>query len=287
MSSLIPRSAILGAGLVLLAGCAAPKRSVPAPIPDRLAQLLRQGEEAETRGDGAEAGRIYEAAVRDFPDHSAAWSHFGEQRRFWARDPAGADAAFKRALDAPLVTDASVAFAWRGLGELARGRGEIDRAIACFEKSLSIKPIADAHRSLSALYATEKRDYDKAARHAKSAVDLSPEDPIALAQYAVQMARFKKFEESEEAFWKAMGIAGCDERGRSNGLVHCCVLYNGACYHAVRGNKADCLAMLKEFFSTPNHRHITREEIVRDPDFESLVKDPDFKALLDYRLPEE
>src|SRR6185503_19034557 len=144
-----------------------------------------------------------------------------------SRDPAAAETAFKKAIDAKFESPASVAFAWRGLGEIARGRNQIDRAIQCFEKSLSVSPNADAHRSLSALYATEKRDFEKAAHHAKAAVDLSPEDPIA--------------------------------------LVHCCVLYNGACYHAVRGNKADALAMLKEFFSTPNHRHITREEIVRDP----------------------
>ncbi|HEU4339140.1 MAG TPA: tetratricopeptide repeat protein [Planctomycetota bacterium] len=274
-------------GLILIAGCASPKRSVPAPVPDRLAEMLRQGEQAETRGEGAEAAKIYEAAVRDFPDYSVSWSHLGEYRRFWAHDPEGAIEAFHKAANAPQATAESVAFAYRGWGEVERSRGRISKALGLFEESLRHKPLADTHRSLSALYATEKRDFEKAAHHAKAAVDLSPEDPIALVQYAVQMARFKKFEESEEAFWKAMGIAGCDERGRSNGLVHCCILYNGACYHAVRGNKADALAMLKEFFSTPNHRHITREEIVRDPDFESLVKDPDFKALLDYRLPEE
>lgn len=275
------------AWLLLIAGCASPKSSVPTETPPELAQLLREGQEAERRGDAASAQRAYEVAHLAYGDHSAPCALLGEFRRFWQHDGKGASHYFQLAIDASKPDDHWIAFAWRGLGEVARWRGEIDRAIQVFEKSLSIKPNADAHRSLSALYATEKRDFEKAAHHAKAAVDLSPEDPIALVQYAVQMARFKKFEESEEAFWKAMGIAGCDERGRSNGLVHCCVLYNGACYHAVRGNKADALAMLKEFFSTPNHRHITREEIVRDPDFESLVKDPDFKALLDYRLPEE
>ncbi len=273
--------------LILVAGCSTPKRSAPPDPPPVLADLLLQGLEAEFRGDGRAATLAYESAARDYADYSAAWSQLGECRRFWGRDPAGAEAAFRRAIDAPVATEKSVAFAWRGLGEIARGRGQIDQAIACLEESLSIKPLADAHRSLSALYATEKRDFDRAARHAKAAVDLSPEDPIALLQYAVQMARFRKYEESEEAFWKAMGIAGCDERGRSSGLVHCCVLYNGACYHAVRGDKAAALAMLTEFFLAPNHRHITKDEILRDPDFESLVKDPDFKALLNYRLPEE
>jgi tetratricopeptide (TPR) repeat protein len=280
-------AAILTLGFLLIAGCAAPNRSAPAPVPEPLAFILRQGEEAETRGDKAAAGAAYERAALEFEDYSAAWSHLGEFRRFWARDLDAAWDAFKKAILAPKTQDASVAFAWRGLGEIARGRGGIDQAIECFKKSLSVKPIADAHRSLSALYATEKRDFDKAAHHAKAAVDLSPDDPIALIQYAVQMVRFKKPQEAEEAFAKAIRVAGCDERGRSNDAVHCCVLYNGACYHAVKGDKDAALAMLKEFFMATNHRHITREEILRDPDFESLVKDPDFKALLDYRLPEE
>jgi tetratricopeptide (TPR) repeat protein len=277
----------VGLALVLAAGCQTPRRSVPTPTPEPLASLLRQGQEAESRGDKAAVGAAYERAVREFEDYSVAWSHLGEYRRFWAHDLNAAFDAFKKAIESPKTTDTSVAFAWRGLGELCRAKAKVDDAILCFEKSLSIAPVAETHRSLSALYATERRDFDKAAHHARAAVELSPDDPIALLQFAVQMVRFKKPEEAKKAFDKAIQVAGCDEQGRSTGLVHCCVLYNGACYHAVRGDKAAALAMLKEFFITPNHRHITRDEILRDPDFESLVKDPDFQALLEYRLPVE
>jgi tetratricopeptide (TPR) repeat protein len=257
--------------VVVAAACRTPSRS--AETPEALALLLSQGD--------------FDRATRDFGDYSVSWSHLGEHRRFWNQDPQGAESAFRRAIDAPLTTDASLAFSWRGLGEIARGRGELDRALGCFEKSLAIHPLADTHRSLSAFYATEKRDFEKAARHARAAIELSPEDPIALLQYAVQMERFKKPREAKEAFDRAIRLAGCDERGRSESAVHCCVLYNAACYHAVRGDKAGALAMLKEFFISPNHRHITKEEILRDPDFESLVRDADFTSLLDYRLPEE
>jgi tetratricopeptide (TPR) repeat protein len=270
--------------LALSAGC-----STPAAVedPETLSGLLRKGQEAETRGDGIAAGSAYEQAVRDFPDQSSSWAAFGEHRRFWQRDSAAAEVAFRKAIDAPRRTRDSVAFAWRGLGEIERGRGQVDRAIECFTKSLSVSPSTEAYRSLSALFATEKRDFETARHYAGSALKQSPDDPIALLQYAVQMVRFKKPKEADEAFAKAVRLAGCDENGRSNGHVHCCVLYNGACYHAVRGNKAGALAMLKEFFMTPNHRHITKDEILKDPDFESLAKDPDFQALLEYRLPVE
>lgn len=273
------------AAVLALAACGAPQRLEKNP--DALEALLRRGEEAESGGDGRTAGEAYEQAVRDFGDYSSAWSHAGEFRRFWKRDPAAGEAAFRKSIDAPRFTDDSVAFAWRGLGEIARSRGDVDRAIACFEKSLSIKPRVETHRSLSALHATERHDFEKAAYHAKAAVELSPDDPIALLQFAVQMVRFKKPQEAKAGFAKAIRLAGCDERGRSNDHVHCCVLYNGACYHAVRGDKAAALAMLKEFFLTPNHRHITRDEILKDPDFEGLVRDPEFLAMLDYRLPAE
>lgn len=278
-------AAVLGA--VVIAGCQSPNRSTPVETPEALALLLRQGEEAESSGDGSGAAAAYEQAARDYGDYSAAWTHLGEHRRFWGRDPDGAWEAFHRAIDAPRSTESLVAYAWRGMGEIARGQRDIEKAIGCFEKSLSIRPLADTHRSLSALYATEKRDFQRADRHAKAAVELSPEDPVALMQLAVQLVRFKDPRGAGDAFAKAIRLAGCDERGGSSGHVHCCVLYNGACYHAVRGDKAGALAMLEEFFRTPNHRHITKEEILRDPDFESLVKDPDFKAVLDYRLPEE
>ncbi len=64
------------------------------------------------------------------------------------------------------------------------------------------------------------------------------------------------------------------------------MLYNGACYHAVRGDRARTVAMLGAFFKTPNHRHLTRREVLSDPDFAAVLNDPEFTALLDRYLPE-
>jgi tetratricopeptide (TPR) repeat protein len=116
--------------LILISGCAT--SSTPVETADSLTRLLREGEEAEWRGDWDGAGAAYGRAARDFGDHSESWSRLGEYRRFCLHDPAAAEAAFKRALEAPRTTETSIAFAWRGLGEVARGRGEIDRAIGCF-----------------------------------------------------------------------------------------------------------------------------------------------------------
>ncbi len=254
--------------------------------PERLAALLREGELAETAGDGASAGAAYARAAAEFPDFAAAWSYHGEHLRFWSNDSARAEAAFRRALAARTPDDAAQAFALRGLGELAHARGDAAAAVECFERSLAVCPLADTHRSLSALYATEQKDFAKAAAHAEAAVALDPRDSIALLQLAVQAERAGTRDRAEAAFRDAIGSAGCDAQGRSAHAVHCCVLYNGACYHAVRGDAASALAMLEAFFRHPNHRHITRGEIAADPDFDRVRAEPGFIALLDAHLPE-
>ncbi|MCI0652790.1 MAG: tetratricopeptide repeat protein [Planctomycetes bacterium] len=269
------------------AACRSP---APAPrpalgsTPPELARLLEAGEEAEAVADFDAAGEAYERATLEFPESAAAWSYYGEHLRFARNDAAGAEAAFRRALAARRADPRAQAFAWRGLGEIARGRGQFDEAIAGLERSLDVQPLADTHRSLSALLATERRDFAGAAAHAEKAVALDPGDPIALLQLAVQSLRAGKRERAAEAFRDAIRIAGCDERGAAGHPVHCCVLYNGACYHAVRGDADGALAMLRSFFATPNHRHITRAEILADPDFERLLGDAGFRALIDEYL---
>ncbi len=62
------------------------------------------------------------------------------------------------------------------------------------------------------------------------------------------------------------------------------MLYNGACYHAVGGDRERAIAMLEAFFRTPNHRHIAREDLLADPDFETLRGDAAFQTLVERHL---
>jgi len=186
-----------------------------------VSEILEEGEAAEARGDGDAAGRAYWRAVVEFPERAEGWAAYGEHLRFRRDDAAGARRAFERAIAAPRGGEDSRAFAWRGMGELARDEGRVDDAIRCFEKSLSLRPLADTHRSLSALYATERRDFERAARHARAAVDAAPGDPIALLQLAVQLRRQGAAGEARAAFERALRLAGCDDRGAAAGPIHC------------------------------------------------------------------
>ena len=76
----------------------------------------------------------------------------------------------------PYYTDAIL-----GLGDVYAGKGDIDRAIELFQKTLSLNPNADAaahaHNNLGIMY-QEKGNLDKALSHLRKAVQLRPGSPI-------------------------------------------------------------------------------------------------------------
>mgnify|MGYP001184036421 CR=1 FL=1 len=250
-------------------------------LPDALDELLEEGERAERNGDAAGAGEAYRSARERFPEYALAWSYYGEYLRFYGADPEAAARAFRRAVAAPRTDRRAAAFAWRGLAEIAQHQGSADEALRLLYKSIDLMPLAAAHRSLSALLATAYRDFAGAAEHASLALQLEPEDPLALLQYAVQLVRLGKPVEGRSAFVRALELGGCDERGRAAKPVHCCILYNAACYYAVSGADELALVMLQAFFKTPEHRHISREALEADPDLEGLGRDPRFLELID------
>ena len=200
-----------------------------------LDKLLLEGERAERTGDVAGAGAAYRSARERFPEYALAWSYYGEYLRFYSADPEAAARAFRRAIAAPYTDKRATAFAWRGLAEIAQHQGSVDEAIHLLHKSIDLMPLAAAHRSLSALLATAYHDFAGAAEHASLALQLVPDDPLALMQYAVQLVRLGKPVEGRSAFVRALELGGCDERGSSAKPVHCCILYNAACYYAVAG----------------------------------------------------
>jgi tetratricopeptide (TPR) repeat protein len=251
-----------------------------------LNQLLQSGEDAERRDDFSAAEECYRNAVSLFPQHARAWAHYGEFQRFYKHDDTAARNSFKKALDAGVPDAESAAYSWRGLGVLAEKSGDTATAIQYYNKSLAAKPLSDTHRSLCDLYGFQ-RDFAKAAEHARLAAEIDPDDPIALLLYATQLERAGRQSEGIEAFKRAIKLGGCDDQGRHAQPVHCCVLYNSAGYYAVCGKTDGALNMLAAFFETPNHRHLSRQYLLDDPDFVEMKKDQRFIDLVDKYLPTE
>ena len=267
--------------------CSEPRAGRPrdgSAAPAALERLLEQGETAERSEDIPGAGANYRKATEQFPDHASAWVHYGEYLRFFTADKAGARDAFDRALAAPVSDKKSAAFAWRGLGELAEKRGDTAEAIELLQKSLAALPLSDTHRSLCHLYGFRGKNTE-AAQHALLAAKLSPEDPIAALLAAAQLERAGKHDEGKAMFENGMALGGCQTDGSHAQPVHCCVLMNASGYFAVAGQPENALKFLKAFLETPNHRHLSREHIVDDPDFAALRDDPEFLKIVDAYLP--
>ena len=262
---------------VIPPGCA----TVAAESVPHISKKLEQAAAAELRGDNARAYELYTQATKENPDSAEAWAAFGEHLRFYAHDSKAASAAFKKALEAKQQNSNAAAFALRGLGELASKDLQDELAIGYFKKSLQALPLADTHRSLCHLYCRQ-RNFKAAAEQANEAVKLNPEDPIARLLYAAQLHRSGDAAEGRKQYEKALIDGGLNAQGP----VHCCVIYNAAGYLGVCADNPAALKMLQRFFETPNHRHLTRQEIETDADFESLKNMPEFRNLLDRYFPD-
>jgi tetratricopeptide (TPR) repeat protein len=254
------------------------------PGDDAIEAQLEKAATAESQNRFDDARKLYESAVKKHPESALAWSAYGEHLRFYVHDAKAAEAAFRKALNARSQTEYAEAFSWRGLGEIAEGKGDFREAIRCFENSLKAMPLADTCRSLCHLYCAEK-DFESAGKYAAQAVKLNPDDAIARLLHAAQLERAGERHEGRKQFQKGLLLAGVDTHGNGRKNVHCCVFYNAAGYLSVAGNKAAALRMLRKFFETPNHRHLAREQIESDADFSELRKTAEFRALLDEFLP--
>lgn len=277
-----PHQILRIAASVLLIAAACGESSFAAETdnrPDPYSEKMNQASAAEFSGDYAQARKIYTSATNEFPKSSVVWAALGEHLRFYVHDSDAAKAAFQKAIAAEEKIPYAIAYAWRGLGELEIKAGRVDEGVALFKKSLDAFALADTHRSLCHLYCRQRK-FKEAADEARAAVEINSDDAIARLLYAAQLHRSGETEKAHAEFLKALDIGGMDKNGDSDKPVHCCVLYNAAGYLSVAGQKDAALKMLRRFFETPNHRHLSRDDVVGDADFDSLKTLPAFQALI-------
>ena len=270
----------IAAGVLFSASACGASWCAETPRPEITLQLkLEQAAAAEFHGDYAAARATYTQATVQFPASAEAWAALGEHIRFYVHDTDAASVAFKKALTVEQQSPYAVAYALRGLGELEIKAGRVDEGVAYFKKSLAAFPLADTHRSLCHLY-TRQRQFKEAAEEARAAVEINPDDAIARLLYAAQLHRSGQETKANTEFLKALEIGGMDSHGETDKPVHCCVLYNAAGYLSVAGKNDAALKMLRRFFDTPNHRHLSFDDIVSDSDFDNLKNLSAFQALL-------
>lgn len=157
-----PRLGGLLAALVIV-GLAAPASAQTDPFEQALA--------AESRGDVAEARRLYTQIVAATPDHGRAWVNLGllEVRR--GRTKAG-KAHCNRALD--LDPEASKVHYCLGLALL---REDTAQAAAAFEQAIALLSNDPAPKIELAHLRREAKRYDEAVQLYREAVRARPDDP--------------------------------------------------------------------------------------------------------------
>lgn len=156
-----------------------PLRVVGAPEPMRQALIvqdsfLRAVRLEENPKTIAEAGELYEAILREQPDHAAAAINLGTIR-YGQRDFAEAERLYRQATKA----DPEYALAFFDLGNVLDEMRHMGEAIAAYQQAIALVPqYADAHYNLALAY-ERQGERRRALRHWLIYVRLDPVGPWA------------------------------------------------------------------------------------------------------------
>jgi tetratricopeptide (TPR) repeat protein len=246
----------------------------PAPVIDRAASA--RIESTMRRGLKAVLAERYEAAAATYAEAAALdpadpvpLRYLGEVYRHHIGDWTKARAVFDKILAMP-ADSLSRAVALHGLGKITIHEGEFKKGLALFEASVKEFPLALTYRNL-AVYWNSEHDPEKTAHYVDAALKLDPTDPFNRVFAAVFMAATGRTEE-------AAGIA------RANRALMP-ASYNLAAIHALSGDRAGALALLRRhFYKYERYDAVREKEMMEarvDAVFASLHKDPDFVALTD------
>ena len=102
------------------------------------------------------------------------------------------------------------------LGVALAGRGQVDSAIAHYQKALEIKPdYAEAHNNLGNVL-LGLGQWDEALKHFRKVVELSPEGAVPRNTLGAVLATCGRFDEALSQFQKALQIQPNDAETRKN-----------------------------------------------------------------------
>lgn len=149
-----------------------------------------------------------------------------------------------------------------------RQQGEIGRALAHARAALErgvtsgrLLTLADAQKHAD--------DLDAAIETLERALEIEPENPIALASLAGYQVLNGQVDEGKETFGRFLDVAPQDgDTAR-----------NSAFFHAVMGDKKKTVASLKTALAADSE--ITKAYIADEVEFDRFRKDSDFKALVE------
>ena len=166
-----------------------------------LGPTLRKAHSLYEQGRLAEAGELYQTALRLDPGHDRALYNFGlVQMRSGRLDEALGH--FSKAIE----QNPDFAEAHNAAGIALRMSGRNQEAIAHYQKSLAIKPgYAEAENNLG-LALRELEHYEEAAAHHRKALALKPDYPEAENNLGAALAALGRYEEAATHYRKAVSL---------------------------------------------------------------------------------
>ncbi len=166
-----------------------------------LGPTLRKAHSLYEQGRLAEAGELYQTALRLDPGHDRALYNFGLVRMRSGRlDEALGH--FSKAIE----QNPDFAEAHNAAGIALRMSGRYREAIAHYQKSLAIKPgYAEAENNLG-LALRELEHYEEAAAHHRKALALKPDYPEAENNLGAALAALGRYEEAAAHYRKAVSL---------------------------------------------------------------------------------
>jgi len=233
----------------------------------RVVRAMDGGLAAEDAGDYRRAERLYREAHQLDPADPVPLRYLGELYRHHTGEWDAARRVFGEILAGP-ADPISRAVALHGLGKMTIHDGRFAEGLALFEQSVAVYPLALTYRNL-AVYWNSAGETAKAQDYVDRALALDPDDAFNLIFAATYLPGEGRRDE-------ALRLARANE-----GLL--AASYNLAAIHALLGDKAKALALLKRHFF-----HYERFDAVRaremkeareDVVFASLHDDPEFLAL--------
>jgi Tfp pilus assembly protein PilF len=157
---------------------------------------------ADARGD-------FERALALAPGSREVQRRFGDALAA-AGDLTAAEQRYRRALE----IDSGYGEAWYQLGRLHRSRGQLDQAIACFEKDAALEPTGAAHHELAEIFLL-RRDDARAASELQADLRADPscyDSRLALAGLALER---RDFAGARDQYRISLGYHPADARALS------------------------------------------------------------------------
>jgi tetratricopeptide (TPR) repeat protein len=188
-------------------------------------------------GRTEQAETAFRRAIATQPDH---WLAYNQLAKFLYARGRYAEAADM--FEQILVLAPDSFWAYNGLGICRFAMNDDDRAVQCFEKSLSLRETDIAYSNLGTHY-FYKRDFENAAKASRKAIEVNDREHRNWANLGAALRWLGKTAESQEAYRRAAEIVEkhLDLNPRSAELLSMC-----SDYHSGFGDHEKALALAEQ-----------------------------------------